>query len=186
MAGRASRVSLLHVTDEEPGIRRRRPEKASLLRFTGPEGDRRGNPRPHPDDRHSAGVDRCLDLPDPDGHIQATGRDLRGRKQYRYHERWSLCRDEVKYGSLVAFAAALPKLRTQVDADLRRRSLSFERVAAAVVWLLDNTMIRVGNPAYARDNQSFGLTTLRRRHVEVEGSARCGSPSRESRARNGG
>lgn len=172
MANRAGRVSLLHVTDEEPGIRRKRAGKG----FTYVDAQGRRVTDPETLDRI-----RMIVIPpawtdvwicaDPDGHIQATGRDLRGRKQYRYHERWSLCRDEVKYGSLVAFAAALPKLRTQVDADLRRRSLAFERVAAAVVWLLDNTMIRVGNPAYARDNQSFGLTTLRRKHVEVEGSA---------------
>jgi DNA topoisomerase-1 len=109
--------------------------------------------------------------PDPDTHIQATGRDARGRKQYRYHPRWSEHRDERKYSNLVNFAEALPTLRLQVESDLRRRGLPFERVVASVVWLLDNTLIRVGNPAYARDNKSFGLTTLRDRHVKIEGSA---------------
>ena len=108
--------------------------------------------------------------PDANGHIQATGRDARGRKQYRYHERWSASRDEAKYSSLVAFAEALPKLRERIDADLRRRDLSRDRVVASVIWLLDNTMIRVGNATYARDNKSFGLTTLRQRHVAVDGS----------------
>src|SRR4029450_10137050 len=96
--------------------------------------------------------------PDPKGHVQATGRDDRGRKQYRYHERWSVIRDEAKYSSLVAFAEALPGLRRQIDGDLRGPSLTRERVIASVIWLLDSTMIRVGNATYARDNQSFGLT----------------------------
>ncbi|TIV80960.1 MAG: DNA topoisomerase IB, partial [Mesorhizobium sp.] len=109
--------------------------------------------------------------PDPDGHIQATGRDQRGRKQYRYHSQWTEERDGVKYSSLVAFAESLPALRRQIDADLRRRGLPLERVVASVVWLLDNTMIRIGNAAYARDNKSFGLTTLRDRHVEINGSS---------------
>ena len=108
--------------------------------------------------------------PGPKGHIQATGRDQRGRKQYRYHERWSAVRDEAKYSSLVAFAEALPALRERIDAALRSRSLTRDRVVASVIWLLDNTMIRVGNSTYARDNQSFGLTTLRQRHVAVQGA----------------
>ncbi len=108
--------------------------------------------------------------PDPRGHIQATGRDARGRKQYRYHPKWSEHRDEQKYSNLSNFADALPALRMQVESDLRRHGLPFERVVASIVWLLDNTMIRVGNPAYARDNKSFGLTTLRDKHVKIEGS----------------
>jgi DNA topoisomerase-1 len=109
--------------------------------------------------------------PDPAGHIQATGRDARGRKQYRYHPAWTSCRDEAKFSSLVAFGRALPRLRARIDADLRRRGLSRERVVASVVRLLDNTLIRVGNDAYARDNSSFGLTTLRTRHLAIEGSS---------------
>lgn len=108
--------------------------------------------------------------PDPAGHIQATGRDQRGRKQYRYHTSWTACRDEAKFSSLADFARNLPKLRARVDADLRRRGLARERVIASVVWLLDNTLIRIGNDAYARENKSFGLTTLRSRHLEIEGS----------------
>ncbi len=109
--------------------------------------------------------------PDAYGHIQATGRDQRGRKQYRYHAQWAQERDGAKYSSLVAFAESLADLRRQIDADLRRHGLPLERVVAAVVWLLDNTMIRVGNAAYARDNKSFGLTTLRDRHVDINGSS---------------
>jgi DNA topoisomerase-1 len=108
--------------------------------------------------------------PNPAGHIQATGRDAKGRKQYRYHAKWSEHRGEEKYSNLSNFADALPALRMQVESDLRRRGLPFERVVASIVWLLDNTMIRVGNPAYARENKSFGLTTLRDKHVKIEGS----------------
>jgi DNA topoisomerase-1 len=103
------------------------------------------------------------------GHIQATGRDERGRKQYRYHAEWTEHRNATKFETLVEFARALPGLRAQVEKDLRRRSLSYERVIASVVWLLDNSLIRIGNPTYAEQNESFGLTTLRRRHVEIAG-----------------
>ena len=108
--------------------------------------------------------------PSPTCHIQATGRDARGRKQYRYHARWAECRDEVKFGSLAAFGRAIPAIRRKVEEDLSRRGLPRERVIATVVWLLDNVMIRVGNLGYARQNRSFGLTTLRNRHVEIDGS----------------
>lgn len=104
------------------------------------------------------------------GHLQATGRDQRGRKQYLYHPHWSEQRSQDKFGTLTAFAAALPKLRESVAADLRRRSVSLPFVAASVVWLLDNSLIRVGNSAYARENKSFGLTTLRNRHVSIAGA----------------
>ncbi|MEO5323297.1 DNA topoisomerase IB [Mesorhizobium sp. CC13] len=107
---------------------------------------------------------------DGKGHIQATGRDARGRKQYRYHPRWTAIRDEVKFSSLGEFARALPKLRRRVERDLAKRGLPREKVIASIVWLLDNTMIRVGSPAYARENGSFGLTTLRDRHVDIRGS----------------
>lgn len=108
--------------------------------------------------------------PDPQGHIQATGRDERGRKQYRYHPDWTAHRANTKFEGLLAFAQGLPGLRLQVEADLRRRTLGLDRVAASVVWLLDNSLIRVGNPTYARDNKSFGLTTLRNRHVAINGA----------------
>jgi DNA topoisomerase-1 len=105
----------------------------------------------------------------PRGHIQAVGRDARGRKQYRYHPRWREVRDENKYAQLVAFARALPALRRQVRRDLSRSGLPREKVLATVVWLLETTMVRIGNEEYARTNQSFGLTTMRGRHVNVSG-----------------
>jgi DNA topoisomerase I len=108
--------------------------------------------------------------PSPLGHIQATGRDARGRKQYRYHQRWREVRDEAKYGRLGDFARALPRIRARVDADLARPGIPRERVLATAVRILDETFIRVGNAEYARDNGSFGLTTLRSKHVEVIGS----------------
>lgn len=103
--------------------------------------------------------------PDPRGHIQATGRDARRRKQYRYHSAWRSTRDEAKFERVAPFGRALPRLRRRVDADLRRRGLPREKVLALVVGLLEATLIRVGNDEYARANQSYGLTTLLKRHV---------------------
>ena len=108
--------------------------------------------------------------PDPRGHLQATGRDARRRKQYRYHTRWREVRDEVKYGRLIAFAQALPRIRAQSAAHLRRHHLPREKVLAAVVQLLEKTLIRVGNEEYARQNKSFGLTTMRGQHAKISGS----------------
>jgi DNA topoisomerase-1 len=108
--------------------------------------------------------------PDPRGHLQATGRDARGRKQYRYHPKWRQVRDDSKYGRLIEFGRALPVIRRRTDADLRRDGLPRQKVLAAVVKLLEKTFIRVGNDEYARDNRSFGLTTMRDRHVKVSGS----------------
>ncbi|MEO8078402.1 MAG: DNA topoisomerase IB [Acidobacteriota bacterium] len=108
--------------------------------------------------------------PDPRGHLQATGRDARGRKQYRYHPRWREVRDETKYHRMIGFAQALPAIRRHTAADLRRPGLSREKVLAAVVQLLEKTLIRVGNDEYAKENQSFGLTTMRDGHVEVKGA----------------
>ncbi len=108
--------------------------------------------------------------PDPCGHIQAHGRDARGRKQYRYHARWRRERDVQKYGRLATFGRSLPAIRRRVDHDLGRAGISRDKVVAAVVRLLDATSLRVGNEAYARENGSFGLTTLRNRHVIVEGT----------------
>ena len=107
--------------------------------------------------------------PTPDGHIQATGRDARGRKQYRYHKRWREVRDEVKYKRTLAFARALPALRARVSRDLAGNGLAKHNVVAAVVRLLDTTFARVGNESYARENGSYGLTTLRAKHVERRG-----------------
>src|SRR6266436_2607889 len=108
--------------------------------------------------------------PSPNGHIQATGRDARGRKQYRYHERWREVREENKYDRMVAFGLELPKIRRRVNKDLALPSLPRNKELATVVQLLERTFIRVGNEAYARENKSFGLTTMQDRHVDVKGS----------------
>ncbi|HEY6084803.1 MAG TPA: hypothetical protein VIU63_05370 [Nitrospira sp.] len=107
----------------------------------------------------------------PDGHLQATGRDARGRKQYRYHSRWREVRDGNKYERMIAFGRALPVIRAHVEKDLARRGLPREKILATVVRLLEVTPIRVGNEEYARQNDSFGLATMRDRHVRVNGSA---------------
>ena len=107
--------------------------------------------------------------PSPNGHIQATARDARGRKQYRYHERWREARDENKYDRILVFGQALPKIRRQVNKDMGLRELPRNKVLATVVHLLGRTFIRIGNEEYARENQSFGLTTMRNRHVDVRG-----------------
>ena len=108
--------------------------------------------------------------PDPKGHIQVTGRDARGRKQYRYHPRFREVREETKYARMLSFAQALPSIRVRIDKDLSRRGLHHDRVLATVVRLLEVTLIRVGNEEYARKNGSFGLTTMRTRHVDVHAS----------------
>jgi len=108
--------------------------------------------------------------PSPNGHIQATGRDDRGRKQYRYHERWRAVRDENKYDRMVIFGDALPKIRRRVQADLNLPGIPRNNVLATVVQLLERTFIRIGNEEYARQNKSFGLTTMRNHHVEIKGS----------------
>lgn len=111
--------------------------------------------------------------PFENAHIAATGRDARGRKQYRYHNGFASIRDRDKYGHLIAFAQCLPRLRRQLAADLRKPGLPREKVIAVVITLLEQTLIRVGNEDYARDNGSFGLTTLRNRHVKVKGGELC-------------
>ena len=168
----ARAAGLRYVTDSRPGWRRA-PKRGGGFRYT----DADGKPI-----RATADVARVAHLaippawtdvwicPFPNGHIQATGRDARGRKQYRYHERWREARDATKFERTIAFGDALQRIRAQVDRDLRRPDLGRERVLATVVRLLDTTYIRVGNEEYARENRSFGLTTMRERHVEVEGS----------------
>ncbi len=166
----AARAELAYVTDTTPGIRRRRA--GSGFTYLTPGGERL-------DDSRAIARIVALAIPpawtdvwissDPDGHIQATGRDQKGRKQYRYHPVWTACRDEAKFSSLVAFASALPKIRQRIDWDLRRPGVPRERVLASIAWLLDRTLIRIGNDVYSRHNESFGLTTLRRRHVRIEG-----------------
>lgn len=108
---------------------------------------------------------------DPKGHLQATGRDARGRKQYRYHPRWREVRDSDKYARLLQFGNALPRMRRQLQAQLASPGFSRDKVLATVITLLDESLIRVGNSQYARDNRSYGLTTLRNRHVRVNGNA---------------
>jgi len=108
--------------------------------------------------------------PDPGGHIQATARDARGRKQYRYHPSYREARDRSKFRRMIEFSEILPRLRERMERDLSAPDLSRKQILATVVRLLDKTLIRVGNDEYARENQSFGLTTLRRRHVQIDGA----------------
>jgi len=108
--------------------------------------------------------------PDPNGHLQAVGRDQRRRKQYRYHPRWREVRDEAKFGKMLVFSRALPLIRARIDEDLKLPGLPRERVLAAIVRLLELTLFRVGNSEYAKENKSYGLTTLRDRHVAIDGS----------------
>ncbi|PWC48390.1 DNA topoisomerase IB [Azospirillum sp. TSA6c] len=167
----AACAGLTYSADETPGIRRRRYGKG--FRFLWPDG----TPVTEEDTlariRKLAIPPAYKDVwicPDPDGHLQATGRDAKGRKQYRYHQRWTELREGTKFGRMVEFCHALPKLRERVNADLGRRGLPREKVLAAVVRLLETTLIRVGNEAYARENRSYGLTTLRDDHAEIEGT----------------
>jgi DNA topoisomerase-1 len=167
----ARRAGLRYVSDEDPGLRRVRSGRG--FRYVAPDG-RAVRDRETLDRIRSLAIPPAWEgvwiCPRPDGHLQATGRDDRGRKQYRYHPRWREVRDESKYGRMIAFAHALPKIRRRVARDLARPGMPREKVLAAVVRLLETTMIRVGNAEYARSNRSFGLTTLRNRHAEVRGS----------------
>jgi DNA topoisomerase I len=115
-------------------------------------------------------MDRCLDMPLSHWHLQVTGRDIRGRKQYKYHARWRTARDETKFDQLASFGASLPQIRRKINRDLRLPGISRSKVLAVVVRLLETTLIRVGNEEYARSNGSYGLTTFRNRHVRVLGS----------------
>jgi len=109
--------------------------------------------------------------PNPEGHLQAVGRDARGRKQYRYHPHWRNTRDETKYHRMAHFGKALPKIRRKVARDLKEKQLTRNKVLATVVRLLETTFIRIGNKEYTKQNDSFGLTTLRTHHVKIRGSA---------------
>jgi DNA topoisomerase I len=170
-AAAAEAAGLRYVTDSMPGITRRRAGKGFTYRD--PQG------RVITERKELARLRRLAIppawtavwiCPHPRGHLQATGRDARARKQYRYHEEWRQIRDAHKFDRVLVFARALPQIRARVDADLRRPGLPRERVLATVVRLLETTLIRVGNAEYARDNKSFGLTTIRHHHVEVNGS----------------
>ncbi|MDQ2689858.1 MAG: DNA topoisomerase IB [Chloroflexota bacterium] len=166
----AEEAGLRYVTDDGPGIRRRRAGKGWT--YTDADGNRIADPKRVAWFNRLAIPPAWTEVwicPDRRGHIQATGRDARGRKVYRYHPRWRDVREEAKYGRMLAFARALPAIRRRVEADLDRPGLPREKVLAAVVALLERTRIRVGNEQYARDNRSFGLTTLRDRHARIRG-----------------
>lgn len=166
----AKAAGLRHVTDASPGHRRvRRGKGFSYVDVEGqvvpPEERTRIEEMVIP----PAWADVWIS-PDPRAHLMATGRDARGRKVYLYHPQWRTVRDAAKYEHLAEFGAALPDLRAAVDADLSLRGLPPEKVTALVVRLLDETLVRVGNERYADDNESFGLTTLRTKHVDIDGS----------------
>ena len=168
----AKAAGLHYVVDGEPGIERVRRGKAFVYR------DAKGRAV-----RDARTLDRIRAIVIPpawtsvwicsraDGHIQATGRDARGRKQHRYHPSWTKARKGAKYDSMIEFALALPAIRRRVQADIRKAPLTREHVLATVVTLLEKTLIRIGNKEYARANKSFGLTTLRDEHVRIKGSA---------------
>jgi DNA topoisomerase-1 len=167
----AKAVGLCYVSDQQRGIRR--IGAPGRFRYRGPDG--KGIR-----DRETLARIKSLVIPpawtdvwiarSADAHLQATGRDARGRKQYRYHTDFAQIRDAVKYAHLVEFAEALPALRRRLKRDLKQTGLPREKILAAVVTLLEQTLIRVGNEDYARANKSFGLTTLRNRHVKVKGA----------------
>jgi DNA topoisomerase-1 len=167
----ARAVGLKYVHDRVPGIQR--VKRGRDFSYTDTDGKRLH-------DRETLDRIRTLVIPPAwtqvwicpieNGHIQVTARDAKGRKQYRYHPRWRAVRDETKYERTVAFGQALPRIRERVEADLALPGMPREKVLAAIVRLLETTFMRVGNEEYARSNQSFGLTTLRNKHVEVDGA----------------
>jgi DNA topoisomerase-1 len=167
----AKAAGLRYVLDDRPGIRRE-PDKEGFRYF-----DARGDII---DDEATLKRIRSLAIPpawtevwicpQANGHLQATGRDARGRKQYRYHPKWREVRDEVKYERMIKFGKALPSIRKEVDRALSLPGLPREKVLATIVYLLEATMMRIGNDEYARENKSYGLTTLRNRHVKIDGS----------------
>ena len=167
----AEDAGLRYVSDDQPGCSRKR--KGEDFEYFDTKG------KPIRDEQRLLRIKRLAippawsDVwicPSPNGHIQVTGRDARGRKQYRYHERWREIRDENKYDRLVNFGKALPKIRRRLKKDLALSGLPREKVLATIVQLLERSLIRVGNEEYARENKSFGLTTLQDRHVDVKGS----------------
>ena len=163
-------LALRYVHDDAPGLTRRRAGKG--FSYRGPDGD-------PVRDRATLAWVRSLAIPPAwrevwispwrNGHLLATGRDAKGRKQYRYHPSWRAAREEAKFGRMLGFGRALPRIREAVAAELGRPGLGRTKVLATVVRLLETTLIRVGNDEYARTNKSYGLTTLRDRHVKAEG-----------------
>jgi DNA topoisomerase-1 len=168
----AVRAGLRYVTDGIAGITRRRSGAGwtyfapNGARIRDPEKRRRLNSLAIP----PAWTDVWI-CPDPDGHIQATARDARGRKQYRYHSSYREARDNSKFRRMLEFSEVLPMIRERIERDLRAENHSRRQLLGTMIRLLDRTLIRVGNDEYARENRSFGLTTLRRRHVEVKGTS---------------
>jgi DNA topoisomerase-1 len=167
----AKAAGLRYVTDDEPGIRRQKRGKG--FNFLDPQGKTIKDEKTLERIRKLAIPPAWTDVwicPRPNGHLQATGRDARGRKQYRYHANWREVRDETKFGRMIAFGDSLPKIRERIDRDMSQRGLGREKVLATVVKLLETTLIRVGNKEYVKQNNSFGLTTLRDQHVDVDGA----------------
>jgi DNA topoisomerase-1 len=163
-------AGLTYVSDADPGYRRIKARAG--FRYVDTKG------HPIRDQRQLSRIKKLAippawtDVwisPRADGHLQATGRDAKHRKQYRYHAQWRAFRDRTKYDRSIEFGMALPRIRARVDADLRRHGMPREKVLATVVGLLDQALIRVGNVEYARSNNSFGLTTLRDRHARING-----------------
>jgi DNA topoisomerase-1 len=167
----AQAAGLHYVADTQPGIRRKRAGRG--FQYIGPDGqtirDAKTLRRVQALRIPPAWTDVWI-CPRPDGHLQATGRDSKNRKQYRYHERWREVRDGTKYNRMIAFGEALPRLRARVERDLASAGLPRRKVLATVVRLLETTLIRIGNEAYAKENGSFGLSTMRDRHVKVAGA----------------
>jgi DNA topoisomerase-1 len=169
-AARAAR--LRYVSDAKPGITRK--PAAEGWDYFAPSGERITDEEELARIRKLAVPPAYRDVwicPYANGHIQAVGRDARGRKQYRYHARWREVRDEAKFTHMLAFGRVLPVIRARVEHDLGLPGLPREKVLAAIVRLLERTLVRIGNEEYARTNKSFGLTTLRRRHVTVKGAS---------------
>ena len=167
----AEQAGLQYVSDERPGYSRR--AKGKHFQYFDTEG------KLIRDEQRLCRIKRLAIppawanvwiCPSPNGHVQATGRDARGRKQYRYHERWREVRDENKFERLAQFAKTLPDIRRRVAQDLKLPALPRRKVLATIVRLLERTFIRIGNEEYARENKSFGLTTLKNRHVKVKGA----------------
>jgi DNA topoisomerase-1 len=167
----AEAAGLRYVSDTQPGIRRKKAGKG--FTYVGTDGKTIRDATVLNRIRSLAIPPAYADVwicPNPNGHLQATGRDARGRKQYRYHPKWREVRDETKFGRMLAFSEALPEIRKRVEQDLERPGLPREKVLATVVSLLECTCIRVGNEEYTKANRSYGLTTLQDRHVKISGS----------------
>ncbi len=166
----AEEAGLRYVSDDKPGYTRKK--KGKDFQFFDTSGKRIKDENRLLRIRRLAIPPAYKDVwicPTGNGHLQATGIDARGRKQYRYHEKWREARDETKYDRMVIFGAALPKIRRRVKRDLARRGLPKEKVLATIVAIMERTFIRVGNEEYARENNSYGLTTMRNKHVAVKG-----------------